>query len=520
MAGTGSLSSDDLLNGRYATTRKLAQGGQGAVYEVMDTQNVGATYALKEMSITALEPDERADAIKDFHREAELLMELDHPNLVKVIERFSQHGKEYLVMEYIQGETLEEVIPEGENDSGVLPEAKVLALAEQLCDVLSYLHKQSPPIIYRDLKPANVMILAESGQIKLIDFGIVRLHKPGQRKDTKLLGTPGFAPPEQYGKGQTDARSDIFSLGVMLHVLLTGYDVSQNPWTYPPVRSLGAEVSEPLEEIITKATCLEPDKRFPNADAMTQALKQCKPKSSSRSLFEALTSRFAPPAALPKPAVTPPKRASISAPKSKPGKSPVPLMVRPFMLTLYAVHGETADEQLVIISQNSHSIRGRIETQDRWIHLGRETFDGEVETVRVEVNTKHVSLPRVRHPRPNFLEKAWRWAERFGASRRPWSETNSWWPSLRYGLPAVIGGGISQGLIWLTYLHADYLVPGSTKLSGAVDVIYGGGREQVPIQVEIEPNRVHRLLGWVSSAAAVGIELGLLGWIVLWWLVT
>ena len=170
-------------------------------------------------------------------------------------------------MEYVQGEILPAFL---RRRGGT--EAQLLPIALQICNVLDYLHARTPPIIYRDLKPSNVMVETATGQVKLIDFGIARFYKPGKQKDTHMIGTPGFAPPEQYGNGQTDARSDIFALGVTLHVLLTDYDVEQTPWHYPPVRTLNPQVSPQLEQIIAKATAMRLDERYQTAAAMRAAL--------------------------------------------------------------------------------------------------------------------------------------------------------------------------------------------------------------------------------------------------------
>lgn len=256
------------LHGRYVIVQQVGQGGMGAVYQVTDLHIPGKVWALKEMSDAALtNPAERAQAVAAFQQEARLLATLSHPNLPQVIDCFTERGKHYLVMDFIDGELLDEILAR----SGPLPEAQVLALAEQLCDVLDYLHGQFPPVIFRDLKPGNVMVTPH-GQVKLIDFGIVRFFKPGQQSDTQIIGTPGFAPPEQHGKGQTDPRSDVYSLGVTLHQLLTGHDPTQTPFRLPPACQVNPAVSANLEQVISQATMLEPAQRFPSAAAMKQAL--------------------------------------------------------------------------------------------------------------------------------------------------------------------------------------------------------------------------------------------------------
>jgi serine/threonine-protein kinase len=256
-----------MLNRRYCIQQLLAKGGMGSVYAVGDVQQPGSVWALKEMDLTALDPAEREGAVADFRREAALLRTLRHANLVQVMDHFTAGDKEYLVMEYVQGEILPSFL---RRRGGT--EAQLLPIALQICDVLDYLHARTPPIIYRDLKPSNVMVETAAGQVKLIDFGIARFYKPGKQNDTHMLGTPGFAPPEQYGNGQTDARSDIFALGVTLHVLLSGYDVEQTPWHYPPIRTLNPRVSLQFEQIVAKATAMRVDERYQTAAEMRAAL--------------------------------------------------------------------------------------------------------------------------------------------------------------------------------------------------------------------------------------------------------
>src|SRR4029078_8002519 len=148
-----------------------------------------------------------------------------HAHLPRVSDRFEEDGKHFLVMEYIHGQTLQAVIQQA---GGRLWLDQALHFTDQLCDVLAYLHSQQPPIIYRDLKPTNVMIVppeydSRQPQLVLIDFGIARFYRPGGNSDTAVYGTIGYAPPEQYGRGQTDARVDSYGLGVLLHHHLTGH---------------------------------------------------------------------------------------------------------------------------------------------------------------------------------------------------------------------------------------------------------------------------------------------------------
>jgi len=266
------LRSGTVLQNRYRIIRQIGGGGQALVYLAEDT-NLGSLRAIKELTPDPnASPQERQAAYDQFQREARILTELNHPNLARVWDHFRVGGNAYLVMDYIDGQTLEEIM---EQAAGFLPEAAVLRWAGQLCDVLDYLHKQQPPIIFRDLKPSNVM-LDRSDTVKLIDFGIVRFFKPGKTTDTLRMGTMGYAPPEQYeGQGQTDARSDIYSLGATLHHLLTRRDPTQHPpFSFPsaPPRSLNPAVSPHVEAAITKALAYDRAHRFQSAAEMKRAL--------------------------------------------------------------------------------------------------------------------------------------------------------------------------------------------------------------------------------------------------------
>jgi serine/threonine-protein kinase len=258
-----------MVQGRYAVIRLLGQGGMGAVYQVADSRIGGKLWAMKEMSDAAItNPQEKAAAVAAFGQEAQLLARLDHSNIPKVSDFFTEAGKHYLVMEFVPGEALDDRMA---RQATPFSEGDVRAWALQLCDVLQYLHDQNPPVIFRDLKPGNFMITPQ-GQLKLIDFGIARLFKPGKPGDTMVMGTPGYAPPEQYGKGQTDARSDVYSLGVVLHTLLTNHDPATTPFALPLVRQLNAAVSPQMEGVIQTATRLDPVQRYQTAAQMRAAL--------------------------------------------------------------------------------------------------------------------------------------------------------------------------------------------------------------------------------------------------------
>jgi len=267
--GTGEMLPLTILTGRYVILEKIAQGGMGAVYKAQDRRLQGKVVAVKEMSESAVAQAERERVLESFQREAELLARLDHPNLARVSDRFQEGERHYMVIEFIEGQTLQKML-EGRNDP--FPQEQVLNWAEQLCDVLAYLHSQQPKIIYRDIKPANVMVLAGSDQVKLIDFGIARFYKLGKKKDTIEFGTDGYAPPEQYGKTQTDERADVYALGAMLHQLLTLREPMTRPFHFPPARALNPKVSQQVETAIADAVQAEQDKRHQSMDEMRSAL--------------------------------------------------------------------------------------------------------------------------------------------------------------------------------------------------------------------------------------------------------
>jgi WD40 repeat protein/tRNA A-37 threonylcarbamoyl transferase component Bud32 len=228
-----SLAPDHLLIQRYRIVKHIGSGGYGEVYKAADTQFADRSVAIKEMSQSGLTPQEVIQATEDFKREALMLAQLTHPNLPGIYDYFTDNGRWYLVMSFIEGETLEDYLEKA--PGGKLPVDKALQIGIQLCSVLSYLHNRQPPIIFRDLKPSNVMRTPE-GHLYLIDFGIARIFKQGQTKDTTALGSPGYAAPEQYGRKQTTPRADIYSLGATLHHMISGTDPSQIPFTFAPLQ--------------------------------------------------------------------------------------------------------------------------------------------------------------------------------------------------------------------------------------------------------------------------------------------
>jgi serine/threonine protein kinase len=244
-----------LLKQRYQLIKQLGVGGYGIVHKALDTEFGGRLVAIKEMSQAELEGKDIVAATDAFKHEAFMLAGLTHPNLPSIYDYFTENGHWYLVMSYIEGETLEAYI--NRSVGGKLPVEKVLMIGSQLASVLSYLHKRNPPIIFRDLKPANIMRIPE-GQIYLIDFGIARHFKVGQSKDTIALGSPGYAAPEQYGRAQSTPQTDVYSLGATLHHMLTGIDPSDSPFNHPP---LDLPRYPQLKILITCMLDMDPRKR-------------------------------------------------------------------------------------------------------------------------------------------------------------------------------------------------------------------------------------------------------------------
>ena len=270
MQTTGLLTPQHLLKQRYRILQQVGKGGFGAVYKASDSQFGSRLVAIKEMSQGSLSPQELVEATESFKREAMLLAGLTHPNLPRIYEQFTDMGRWYLVMDYIEGITLEEHL--GKLPGNKLPVDEAIEVAGQLCRVLDYLHMRQPPIIFRDLKPANVM-LTPHGHCYLIDFGIARHFKPGQARDTTALGSTGYAAPEQYGKAQTTPRADIYALGATLHQLLSGLDPSETPFQFAPLRLAGHPILARLEQLVMQMVAMDASKRPASAAAIRQELQ-------------------------------------------------------------------------------------------------------------------------------------------------------------------------------------------------------------------------------------------------------
>ena len=257
-----------LLDGKYKILNKIGQGGMSVVYLAMN-EKANKQWAIKEMR---KEKNKNYEIMKQsLITETNLLKELKHPYLPSIADIIENDDTIIIVMDYVEGRPLSDILSE----EGVIEEDKVADYAIQLCDVLDYLHSQNPPIIYRDLKPANIM-LRPDGKITLIDFGTARKYNYDSVSDTTCLGTIGYAAPEQFAGEtlrQTDARTDIYNLGATMYHLLTGVNPSEPPYELYPIRRWDESLSNGLEKIILRATRKDPDKRFNDCKEMSYALQ-------------------------------------------------------------------------------------------------------------------------------------------------------------------------------------------------------------------------------------------------------
>jgi serine/threonine-protein kinase len=254
----------------------------GCIYLAEDLRLEGRLCAVKEVEYDRGLPKEMLEeAQNQFQREATVLARLDHPNLPKVSDFFSINDSDYLVMDYVPGKDLRQLMMEARQNDSYLPEEDVLDWASQLADALKYLHSQDPPILHRDIKPSNVK-LTPSGLVKLVDFGLVKMLAPGEVTITILQGqgTALYTPLEQYGgdSGHTDSRSDIYALGGTLYHLLTNEppvnvrDRFLNPGSLTPLRQINSDVSVRTERAVHWALQLHPEDRPADIDAFLKAL--------------------------------------------------------------------------------------------------------------------------------------------------------------------------------------------------------------------------------------------------------
>lgn len=272
-----------VLRGRYRLTDVVGQGGMGSVYRAEDLRLPGRLCAIKEVTPDPhLSQELRDQAHQQFLQEASILAQLDHPNLPKVSDFFSDHNRDYLVMDFVPGKDLKQWLDDTRAENRRLSEQAVLGWASQIIDALSYLHRQTPPIVHRDIKPSNIK-LTPDGRIKLVDFGLVKLLSPDDARTITVVqgrGTALYTPLEQYGgdSGHTDVRTDIYALGATFYHLLTDFpplDAKSrflNPRALRTPSQLNNDVSANVSEAIMWAMEMHPDDRPQSIDQFAQTL--------------------------------------------------------------------------------------------------------------------------------------------------------------------------------------------------------------------------------------------------------
>jgi hypothetical protein len=469
------------------------------------------------------------EIVKAFRREADLLKRLDHPNIVKVHDYFQLGERHYIVMDLVQGQTLNEML---ETSPGGFPEQRVLPWAEQLCDALAYLHTLTPPIIYRDLKPGNVMVETASSRVKVIDFGIAREYKGGKKKgDTIKFGTDGYASPEQYGsKGtETSPASDVYSLGALLYRLLTGEDPMQNPFSFyqrdsllrPPV-SASARVADALE----RAVELDAAQRFQNmaefkksltrqdtdtATAAASSQKRAKTrrgrKRKGRKAKPSGTGGPAPP--------TPPPG------KSMPPMATTPVRVSQRKMDLRGVakgRPPPAPRQFIVLSAGGGTVE--VTTAAPWLKVSPSmAVDGQA--VDVSVVPEQLTLTQYHWQAPNILAPSLR-------ALAAWFR-RTWWVWLFVAFAAFLFHPVTQGLVllvgsavgiqmamWLAMWLLPRCVPKPKTLTDQVCIDNGFSNRAVEVTVKAVPSVRRRVLGWGALVAALLAELAAVA-AGLWW---
>lgn len=271
----GTLKANTVLQNRYRITGILGVGGMGSVYQARDLRfpNVTRLVAVKEMLNVSTDPSMREMTLRVFEREANVLASLSHPSVPEIYDYFDVNDRAYLVMEYIKGKDLEDII---NSTPDFIKVELVHKWAIDLCDVLAYLHSHNPPIVFRDMKPSNIMI-DQHRNVRLIDFGIAKTFQEGQKGT--MIGTEGYSPPEQY-KGVASPAGDLYALGATLHHILTRRDPRLEPpfsFAERSIRDYNPNVSAEFEAVVMRALAYEPKDRYESAAAMKSVLEQVRP---------------------------------------------------------------------------------------------------------------------------------------------------------------------------------------------------------------------------------------------------
>jgi outer membrane protein assembly factor BamB/tRNA A-37 threonylcarbamoyl transferase component Bud32 len=272
MGGTASLVVGTTLENRYLVLKVIGSGGMSWVYQARDMRfpSVTRLVAVKEMLNSSKDEALRQTAVQNFEREANLLATLNHPAIPRVYDYFTLSERSFLVMEFVNGKDLEAILME---TTDFLPVPTIVRWGVEICNVIHYLHNHQPPVIFRDIKPSNIMS-DEHDNIRLVDFGIAKLFEPAHKGT--MIGTEGYSPPEQY-RGEAGPISDIYALGATLHHLLTRRDPRIEPpftWADRPVRQINPAVPEALDQLIMKSLSYEPEQRFPDMKSFGVALSQ------------------------------------------------------------------------------------------------------------------------------------------------------------------------------------------------------------------------------------------------------
>ena len=320
----------------------------GSVYLANDTR-LPRQWALKELIQNTQDESERIQAEQSFVAEAQILSGLNHPSLPRVVDFFQENGRHYLVMDYVEGTTLEQLL-----EKGPLSVGETIRLGVQMCEALEYLHGQAQPVIFRDLKPANI-ILTKTGKPMLVDFGIARVFRQGAGSDTRALGTPGYAAPEQYGRGQSDHRTDLYALGATLHHCLSGSDPGESPFQF--LALTGA--SEELNHLSLRAVSLKPEDRFQNALDFRQALEGVERRSGALPRSSKTTDLSA--------EAPPPPPAAVSGPLPSEG-------FNPGLVSLGRLDwGGQARASLVLQGK----AKGKLRSDSKWLKVTPPKVNGE-----------------------------------------------------------------------------------------------------------------------------------------------
>ena len=487
---TGRLPPNSLLNERYLVIRKIAQGGMGAIYLGTDTHIPGTKLVIKEMSyapLDALRVELRAETKRkleeSFQREFEILRDAQHTNLPRAYDFFVEKDRPYFVMEYIDGENLEKklaALPAGEH----FDDATVLNWAHQLCDVLDYLHHQHPPIIYRDLKPSNVMETSATRLIKLVDFGIARFYKPGKKGDTIRFGTYGYLAPEALSNaGQTNPVTDVYALGALLHQLLTNIDPSDNPMNFTPIRQVNSAVSARVERAVLRAVEPNPTRRPQSTREMIEEL------TGKKAAFANRKGQAPRPSVKPVPAPQPAKPPGAVKPARPPQPAPSPLIpvaakpAAPPKPTPLAI--STNMVNLGSLRRGAHQVAGRftvtaqpniavqVISTDDWLRVEPAQFSGNGNAVEI-----HLLASAERLPYGN---------QRLGKTRRKP-------PLMLRPLFAYIN----------THLQ---LVPAAEAHTGELYIQgQGGSPHRVQVSLTIRPPEALVLLGWLLALGLILVE--------------